>query len=175
MITILGTVVGLLLIAGTFAAIFRALFHQAADTTPPGPGWLDEFSLERYRPLKRLFDPADLEFLGRQPGYTPSLGRKLAASRRGVARLYLDDLTTDFNRLVRTGREMIANAREDRADLASALFRQSMAFRFRVLSLRLSLRLAPLGLAPMRPDGLLDALAQMRSVVAVLDASPALA
>ncbi|MGA2184028.1 MAG: hypothetical protein ABSH47_13445 [Bryobacteraceae bacterium] len=169
MISIYVTALALLLIAGIFAAFFFALFRHSSGTNPPGPRWLDEFSLDKYRPLERFFDSADLEFVAAQPGYTASLGRKLASSRRAAARLYLAELTVDFDRLVRTGREMLAGSREDRPDLASTLFQQWLAFHLRVLSLRLRLRLAPLGLAPRRPAGLLEALGRMRSVVAVLD------
>jgi hypothetical protein len=157
------------LIAGVFAAFFFAMFRQASGENPPGPGWLDEFSVDTYRPLERLFDTADLEFVAAHPGYTRSMGSKLATSRRVAARLYLADLTVDFDRLVRMGREMLATSGADRPDLAKALFRQWAAFHFRVLSLRLRLRLAPFGLAPRRPVGLLEALARMRNVVAVLD------
>jgi hypothetical protein len=169
MIAIYITVFGLVLIAAISATFFFALFRHASGARLPGPKWLDEFSLDKYRPLERLFDRDDLEFLAAQPGYTAALGRKLASSRRTVARLYLTELTIDFDRLVRLGREMMATSKEDRPDLASALFRQWITFHFRVLGLRLRLRLAPLGLATSRPVGLLDALVRMRSVVALLD------
>ncbi len=173
MIAIYGTVFGLLLIAAAFGAFFLSLFRQSSTANLPGPQWLEEFSLERYRPLERLFDPADLEFLASQPGYTALLGRKLASARRAATRLYLTELTVDFNRLVRTGREMMAASQVDRPDLASTLFRQWISFHFRILALRFRLRLAPLGLAPRRPAGLLEALARMRYTVAVLDAPAA--
>jgi hypothetical protein len=163
------TALVLLLIAGIFAAFFFALFRHASGANPPNPQWLDEFSLEKYRPLERLFDSADLEFVAAHPGYTASLGRKLASSRRGAARLYLAELTLDFDRLARMGREMLAASHEDRPDLASTLFQQWVAFHLRVVSLQLRLRLVPLGLAPGRPTGLLEALARIRSDLAVLD------
>jgi hypothetical protein len=162
-------VLGLLLIGGVFATLFLALFRHASGANPPNPKWLDEFSLDKYRPLERLFDSADLAFVAAHPGYTASLGRKLASSRRAAARLYLAELTVDFDGLFRLGRQMVAGAREDRSDLASTLFQQWLAFHLRVLSLRLRLRLAPLGLAPRGRVGLLEALGRMRSVVAILD------
>ncbi|MGA3025862.1 MAG: hypothetical protein ABSF98_13925 [Bryobacteraceae bacterium] len=167
MMAIYVTALVLLAIAGIFATFFLALSRSGAN--PPGSRWLDEFSLDKYRPLERLFDPADLEFVAAHPGYTASLGRKLASSRRVAARLFLDELTVDFDRLFRMGRELLASSREDRPDLASTLFQQWLAFHLRVASLRLRLRLAPLGLAPRRPAGLLEALGRMRSIVAILD------
>jgi len=78
-------------------------------------------------------------------------------------------LTVDFDQLVRIGREMLAASTVDRPDLASVLSRQWVSFHLRVFSLRLRLSLAPLGLAPRRPDGLLEALSRLRSVVALLE------
>jgi len=163
------TALGLVLIAIAFVAFFLILFRQASSANLPGAKWLDEFSLEKYRPLERLFDQADMEFLAAQPGYTASLGRKFAASRRAVARMYLSELTVDFDRLVRLGREMVATSRVDRPDLASLLFRQWLSFHLRVTGLRVRLYLAPLGIETHRPVGLFDALVRMRGVVAILE------
>ena len=164
----------LALIAATFVVFFIVLFRQASAANMPGTHWLDEFSLERYRPLERLFDSADLKFASAQPGYTTALGRQFAASRRTVVRLYLSELSLDFNRLVRLGRHMMAVSNVDRPDLASQLFRQWVRFNVMVLSLRVRLLLAPLGITMRRPAGLFEALVRMRSMVAVLEA-PAVA
>jgi hypothetical protein len=159
----------LLSIVTIFAALFVALFRRAPGA--PDPGWLDEFTIERYRPLERLLDPGDMQFVKCHSGYTPSLGKKLASSRRAAARLFLTELTSDFDRMVRLGREMLVASRQDRPDLLSTLVRQWAAFHFRIFVLRVRLVLAPLGLAPRQPIGLLEALAQMRSVVQLLDGS----
>jgi hypothetical protein len=157
----------LLSIVTIFAVLFIALFRRTPGA--PDPGWLDEFTIERYRPIERLFDPDDLQFVKCHSGYTPSLGKKLASSRRAAARLFLTELTYDFDRMFRLGREMLVASRRDRPDLASTLVRQWAAFHFRVFVLRVRLVLAPLGLAPRRPIGLLEALARMRTVVTLLD------
>lgn len=169
MIVIYITALALLVIAVVFAALFLAMFRRASTANLPDARWLDEFSLDKYRPLDRLFDSADLQFVAAQPGYTASLGRKLASSRRAAARLYLSELTVDFDRLVRLGREMVVASPQDRADLATTLLNQWLTFHARVLSLRLRLRLAPLGLKLTRPAGLLEQLGHMRNVVAVLE------
>jgi hypothetical protein len=169
MIAIYITTLTLVLVAALFAAFFFAQFRRTYGANPPDTKWLDQFSLDKYRPLDRLFDSADLHFAAAQPGYTASLGRKLAASRRAAARLYLTELTVDFDRLVRLGRHMVTVSPRDRSDLVSTLFQQWLAFHVQVLSLRFRLRLAPLGLRTTRPAGLLEQLSRMRVVVAMLD------
>jgi hypothetical protein len=171
MISIYATALVLLLVAAIFVALFVTLFRRTSGANPPGASWLDDFSLDKYRPLDRLFDSSDLQFVAAHPGYTASLGRKLASSRRAAARLFLSELTVDADRMFGMGREMLAVAGPDRPDLAATLFRQWLAFHLRVFSLRVRLRLAPLGLAPRRSFGLLDALTRMRTVVERLDVS----
>jgi hypothetical protein len=161
----------LLSIVTISAVLFLALFRRTPGVHASGTEWLDEFTIERYRPLDRLFDPDDLQFAEAHPGYTASLGRKLASSRRAAARLFLAELTSDFDRMVRLGREMLLASRQDRPDLLATLVRQWTAFHFRIFVLRVRLVLAPLGLAPRRPVGLLDALTRMRNVVAILEVS----
>jgi hypothetical protein len=170
MIVVSVTILALLALAATFTALFSGLFRQTSGAAPGGERWLDEFSLDKYGPLERLFDPADLRFVAAHPAYSASLGKKLATSRRAATRLYLSELTADFDRLFRIGREMLAASPVSRPDLSSALFRQSLAFHAQVIALRLRLRLAPLGLAPARPTGLLEALGRMRGLVAVMEA-----
>jgi len=165
------TTVVLLLVAAIFVALFVTLFKRASGVNPRGVSRLDDFSLDKYRPLDRLFDPADLQFAAAHPGYTASLGRKLASDRRAAARLFLAELTIDVDRMVAIGREMLAASHHDRPDLAATLFRQWLAFHLRVFSLRVQLRLAPLGFAPRRSAGLLEALTRMRDVVELLDGS----
>jgi hypothetical protein len=171
MISIYAAALVLLLVAALFVALFVTLFRRSSGGSPPGVSWLDDFSLDKYRPLDRLFDSADLQFAAAHPGYTASLGRKLASARRAAARLFLAELTIDVDRMVAIGREMLAASHHDRPDLAATLFRQWLAFHLRVFSLRVQLRLAPFGFAPRRSAGLLDALTRMRNLVELLDVS----
>ena len=146
-----------------FVTVFAAMFRHAAGLDLPSRGWLDELSPDKYAPLSRLFDPADIASLSTHRGYTEALGRKLASARRRAARLFLSELTADFNRLFRVGREMLAHSAVERPDLASLLFQQWFAFHAQVLSLRIRLRLAPLGFAPGRPGEIVETLARLRS------------
>jgi hypothetical protein len=143
-----------------FVAVFGAMFRHAAGLDLPSPDWIDELALDKYAPLERLFDPADVASITAHPACTPSMRRRLEAARRRAAGLYLSDLTADFNRLFRIGRHMLASAQQERPDLASTLFEQWFVFNARVLSLRLRLRLH---LAPGRPVGVVEALARLRN------------
>jgi len=142
-----------------FAAVFMAMFRHAAGLDLPSPGWLDELSPDKYAPLERLFDPADIASIAAHPACTPAMRHRLEAARRRAARLYLSELTADFNRLFRIGREMLAASQQERPELASTLFEQWFAFNTRVLALRLRLRL---GFTPTRPVGTVEALARLR-------------
>ena len=145
-----------------FVTIFAAMFRHAAGLDLPSRNWLDELSIDKYAPLERLFDPEDVAAITAHPGLTKSMRRKLISARRRAARLYLSELSADFDRLFRIGREMLAGARQERPELASALFDQWLSFNARVFSLRLRLRLAPLGLAA-TPAGVVESLARLRN------------
>ena len=150
------------LAACIFAAVFAAMFRHAAGLDLPSPRWLDELSLEKYAPLERLFDPADVASIAAHPGCTPAMRRRLEAGRRRATRLFLSELTADFNRLFRIGREMLASSQQERPELASTLFEQWFVFNARVLSLRLRLRL---GFTPTRPVVTVEALARLRTTL----------
>ncbi len=156
------SILGFLLIAGLLTAIFTTMFRRAgagASQDAPVPS---DFSIEKYRPLDRLFDSADLKFLESQPGYERSIGRRFRRSRRAAARLYLAELSADFNRFFRIAREMVAYSSEDQPGLVSTLFRHWCSFHLRVVTLHMRLWLEPLGFALPRPSGLLERLVHMQ-------------
>ena len=65
--------------------IFLALLVRmrfSAVQPPPETSWLNGFSLARYRVMERLLSEADYTFLAAQPGYHPSLAKKLRRERR---------------------------------------------------------------------------------------------
>src|ERR1035441_9415893 len=61
--------------------------------------WIDDLSTDRYRPMMRLLDSRDIEFLRSQAGYTPEMESKMRAQRCQIYRGYLRCLETDFQRL----------------------------------------------------------------------------
>src|ERR1700691_5415462 len=61
--------------------------------------WIDDLSLDRYRPMVHMLDGSDIAFLRSQPGFTPDMAKKLRAQRTQIFAGYLRMLETDFGRL----------------------------------------------------------------------------
>ena len=61
------------------------------------PDWLDEISVDRYRPMARLLTENDFEFLRSQPGFQPHMAAELRLQRCRIFRGYLRSLETDFD------------------------------------------------------------------------------
>lgn len=121
----------------TAAVLARMLFRLSrgglrTPRRPAGP-----LSPERYRPLPRLLDEADFEFLRAQPGFRPSIARRLAARRRAVFAGYIRQLERDFLALHRAARLVALYAPVDRPDLSRLLLEQRFVFAGNMLLLRL--------------------------------------
>jgi hypothetical protein len=88
------------------AAIFLIRkMGPSGHSLPVTAEWIDDLSIEQYKPMLRLLDSADIEFLRSQPGYTRAMEVKLRAQRCQELRGYLRDLNTDFQGIVPRGRE----------------------------------------------------------------------
>ncbi|HLJ12857.1 MAG TPA: hypothetical protein VKV15_00050 [Bryobacteraceae bacterium] len=111
---------------GFLALLIRMRF--SAVQPPPETSWLNGFSLSKYRLMERLLSEADYEFLATQPGYRPSIAKKLRQERRKIFRAYLRSLARDFRRLHGIARWMITHGCEDRPDLALRLVKQQTHF-----------------------------------------------
>jgi hypothetical protein len=90
--------------------------------------WIDDLSIERYRPMMHLLDGGDAQFLRSQPGFTPGLATKLRIERCQVFRGYLRCLRTDFQRVCAALKLLMLHSREDRPDLAGVLVHQQLMF-----------------------------------------------
>src|SRR6266496_5320842 len=69
------------------------------STLPVTAEWIEELSSHQYRPMVRLLDSADIDFLRAQPGFTPKMETKLRAQRCRIFRGYLECLDNDFKRV----------------------------------------------------------------------------
>jgi len=118
----------------TFLALAIALFLLVrklafnGSSLPLNAEWIDELSIERYRPMMRLLDGADLDFLRSQPGFTPRMAAKLRTQRCQIFRGYLRCLNGDFQRVCAAIKILMLQSREDRPDLAGLLIQQQMRF-----------------------------------------------
>ena len=138
-----------------FLLLFRRLLRPAV---PPSMEWLADFTTARYRPMLRLFDREDYQFLAAQAGFRPGIAGQLRKKRRRVFRYYLRNLRIDFNRLQAAAKLCLLHAPEDRPDFALALLKLRSQFWCAMLCAYGRLALEPLGVKPSDVRGLLGSL-----------------
>jgi hypothetical protein len=152
--------------AGTFLAVlvlfFLVLRRVLQPVRPPSPDWVENFNLDRYRPMSRLLVEEDFEFLSSQPGFDPGIARTLRRQRRRIFRHYLSNLQSDFNRLHAAARQFLLDEAQDRPELAIMLLKLRCNFWYAMASAHCRLALQPLGITPVDVQGLLDALEPLR-------------
>ena len=116
--------------------------------------WIDDLSLDRYRPMLRLLASDDIEFLRRTPGCTPRLVCSLRAKRSRILREYLRSLSEDFHRVLRASRVQLAHSTDDRSALGLELLRREWRFSRSMAAVRIRLVLYRWGLAEVDPTPL---------------------
>ncbi len=107
-----------------------------AGDLPATLEWIEDLSVERYRPMLGMLDEGDIEFLRTQPGFTDSMATKLRAQRAQIFRGYLKSLETDFSRVCSAIKLIMLHSNHDRPELAEILMRQQIKFAVSVLSAR---------------------------------------
>lgn len=162
-----------LLIACTlFVAAFGALAWQVFLRTrvPHGrqPSFLPDLAAARYRPMLRLLDDEDLDFVPANG----NLRRNLRAMRRKLFRGYLRCLTRDYALLLAGIRGVMVRSGVDRPDLARALAKNRMLFAFSLYKIELRLAVHAVGFGKVDISGLVEALETLRQQVSVLSAAP---
>jgi hypothetical protein len=152
-----------ILIATGFIVALALVIRRVAfchSSLPVTAEWIADLSGERYRPMLRLLDGSDLEFLRMQPGFNGRKAAKLRQQRCQIFKGYLQSLQVDFGRTVVALKVLMVQAREDRPDLASTLLRHQLMFGWAMVSARARLFLYRFGL------GSVD----VRNLVRVFDA-----
>jgi hypothetical protein len=109
------------------ALLFRKL-NAPGGSLPVTAEWIDDLSLEHYRPMMRLLDGRDIAFLRGQPGYTPAMAVNLRVQRCRVFRGYLRCLHADFSRVCTALKLVMLHSGLDRPDLASVLVHHQLLF-----------------------------------------------
>ena len=104
-----------------------------------------DFSFERYRPMFRLLDESDFEFI-----HSGVLGRSqlrhFRAERRSFFRVYLRDLRGDHARILGAMRNFLVESNLDRPDLAKALYRCQFMFALAMVSIEFNLLRQAMGI-----------------------------
>jgi hypothetical protein len=152
----------------TFLALAVALFLLVRKTAFSGSSlpltaeWIDELSIERYRPMMRLLDGGDLEFLKSQPGFTPRMAAKLRVQRCQIFRGYLRCLSGDFQRVCAAIKVLMLQSQHDRPDLAGVLIQHQIMFASGMAAVYFRLFLYRWGLSGVSVTGLVTNFDRMR-------------
>lgn len=130
---ILIVVVGLMIAgAGAAGAILLARLLRPPKLHDACAVWLNRFSLSRYQVMARLFSEGDFDYLKKQDGYQPEIGRRLRDQRCEVFQAYLKQLKKDYRRLEAVLLVLLASAPKDRPELAKDLVRRRLLFQWAV-------------------------------------------
>jgi hypothetical protein len=143
-----------------FVFLFRRLISGERDPRA-SLEWCSRFSVEKYRPMERLFFDEDYDFLA-HAGAPVSIGKRLRVARRRIFRQYLRCLSRDFDRLYAAAKFLLLHSPQDRPDLAWALLKQRLIFRYAMATVQYRLVLQPLGIGAVDVRGLVSALESMR-------------
>jgi hypothetical protein len=131
-----------------FLAVLAYLIRKVAfggNNLPVTAEWIEDLSLDRYRPMLRMLDTGDIEFLRSQPGFTPRMATKLRAQRTQIFRGYLKSLESDFARVCSAIKLVMLYSNHDRPELAEALIRQQITFACSMMTVRVRVVLYSLG------------------------------
>jgi hypothetical protein len=140
---------------GLLVVLFKLARHFASpQQLPVTAEWIDELSADRYRPMLRLLDGEDLQFLRTQPGFTPTMATKLRIQRCQIFGGYLHDLDDDFKRICMALKVLMVQAKQDRPDLASVLVKSQMTFAYGMMTTQARLMCYRYGLGGVNVTGL---------------------
>lgn len=156
---------GSILTLGSAAATFSMIWVKRYRSFDANDAARESFSLARYEPMKRLLSEEDFEFLKSRPGIRPAMVRRLRAQRRRIFRVYLRELASDFNRLHRDARLLLATAPEEYSELVGVLMGLQMRFWSALAAVELRLTVHALGIGRIDVSGLLAPLEALNAAV----------
>jgi hypothetical protein len=116
----------------------------------------------RYRPMQRLLDPSEFEFLASHPACNPKMLRKMRAERVHLFRSYLRSLTLDFARTATGIESIMVSSNVDRPELAKLVQSGRLTFATGLVSVECRLVLFRYGLGTVDVQPLVAAIASMR-------------
>jgi hypothetical protein len=145
MIPIAIPVLAVAALVAALVVVVRGMGSAGGDL-PLNADWIDQLSVDRYRPMMRLLDQRDLEFLRAQPGFTPRMAARFRAQRSRIFRGYLRNLSGDFRRVCTAVKFLMLQSKRDRPDLAAVLVRQQTLFAFGMATVEARLFLYRFGL-----------------------------
>lgn len=159
------------LVAALFLRLNREI-GSARAALPVTADWIDELSMERYRPMMRLLDAEDLAVLRSHPAFTPHLANRVRAQRAEIFRGYLRCLHNDFRRVSMAIRILMVQSRDDRPDLAAMLIRRRILFTLGMAVIHVRLTLYRFGLSRVDVTGVMKTFDAMRLELRTLLPAP---
>jgi len=146
--------------AAVIAVFWRLRFGVA--TLPPTTAWIDEFSVERYRPMLQLLNDADVRFVCSHSSATAKVVAHFRRERCRILRGYLRSMTADFNQVVAALKLVMTQASSDRPDLAAVLIRSQAKFAVCMVLAHAQLQLYRFGIGAVDVGALLSVFEGMR-------------
>jgi hypothetical protein len=119
------------------------------------------FAPSRYKPMERLLDPVDQEFLSSQPSCTRKMARRFRSNRVDLFRGYAHSLARDFARVAGALKMVMVHAPVDSSSLAGLIVKQQLMFGLTMTTLEVKLALYRYGVAAPTVD--------VRALVGTLD------
>src|SRR5581483_943033 len=141
------------LAAGLFWLLGQIRFSDCG--LPITADWIEELSIERYRPMLRLLYGDDLAFVSGEVGLRKSQKAQFRSQRVRIFRGYLRCLRSDFEQISMATRVVMVQSRYDRPDLAHALIRRRVQFATGLAIIHLRLFLYQWGLGGVDATGLM--------------------
>jgi len=141
--------------------LFRRLV-ASPKTLPVSADWISDLSAARYKPMQRLLEGDDYDFLASQPGCNRRMLRRMRAQRRRLFRGYLACLARDFGTVCAALRLLMVYSNHDRPDLAGIVYKQQMLFAVGMLGAQWQLALHACGVGTVDVRGLVRAMEFMR-------------
>src|SRR5258708_1222850 len=152
-----------ILVVAAFAMLLVKLWSRSRKPAPDPLHWLEEFSAPSYPPMERLLDCRDYGFLVAQPGYHPSIARRLRRERIGIFQAYLGGMIRDFHRLLKAARYIVVYSHDDQLAFARTLWRMRLQFYGSVLAVETRVLLHICGIGRVDARRLLAALQRIES------------
>jgi hypothetical protein len=118
---LIGALATLVLAAATVLLLRTSFISRTELSERTDLSWKD------YRPLDRLLDPADFDYL-REKGVSENRIKRLRVERRKIYHLCLRSLARDFNQIHAALNLVVVQSPVDRSDLVAQLARQRVTF-----------------------------------------------
>jgi hypothetical protein len=115
---------------GLVAFLLKLTRHFASRPLPLTAEWIEGLSLDRYRPMLRLLDEEEIQFLRAQPGFTNEMEAEFRIQRSKFFREYLRQLDDDFKRICMALKILLVLSKYDRPELASLLLQNQITFAY---------------------------------------------